>query len=63
VMVPAFLLTIIGYEVLGDFVATAGAWSILLLGLGVLGDIVRVAMTSHTDTKHAARKSQYAPPK
>ena len=63
VMVPAFLLTIIGYEVHGDFVATAGAWSILLLGLGVLGDIVRVAMTSHTDTKHAARKSQYAPPK
>ena len=61
VMVPAFVLTGIGYSTLGSFVATAGSWSILLFGLGVLGDIVRVAMTGRVDVKHSARKSQFAP--
>ena len=62
VMAPAYVLSVAGYEVLGDFVATAGAWSVLLIGLGVIGDIVRVALTSRTDTKHAVRKSQFTPP-
>ena len=62
VMVPAFVFTVVGYEAFGEFVATAGAWSFLLFGLGVLGDIVRVAMTNRSDTKHAVSKSRYAPP-